>query len=334
VSIVVAARNEADRLGARLRNLLALDYPADRRQVIVVSDGSTDDTAAILAAFGASVELVRCPPRGKASALNAGVARARHAIVVFADARQAFARDALQRLVRNFGDPSVGAVSGELVLDCEEERTRSAPSASSIRDGVGLYWRYEKWLRRRESLVGSTLGVTGAISAMRRSCWLPLPPRTILDDVLAPMRVVLAGKRVVFDGSARAFDETVPDARTESRRKIRTLAGNYQMLRLEPRLLVPLVNPVWLQFVSHKVGRLLVPYALIVCLVSSAALARQGFLYAAALAVQGAIALLAAYGAVLDRRARATASGRARGAAATVRRVDAEETRTKKVVNA
>jgi hypothetical protein len=143
---------------------------------------------------------------------------------------------------------------------------------------------------------------------MRRSCWRPLPPDTILDDVLAPMRVVLGGSRVVFDGSARAFDRAALDARAESRRKIRTLAGNYQLIRLEPRLLLPVVNPVWLQFVSHKVGRLLVPYALIVCLVTSAALARDGLVYAAALAGQVAVALLAAYGAVLDRRAKARGS--------------------------
>ena len=341
VSIVVAVRNEAVRLGARLRNLLALDYPAGRRQIIVVSDGSTDATADVVNAFAPGVELVVCPARGKASALNAGVARARHEILIFADARQTFAPDALRRLVRNFADPSVGAVSGELVLDCEQEPAESTPAGSSIADGVGLYWHYEKWLRRHESLVGSTLGVTGAISAMRRSCWQPLPPATVLDDVLAPMRVVLGGGRVVFDDSALAFDRAALDARAESRRKVRTLAGNYQLIRLEPRLLLPVVNPVWLQFVSHKVGRLLVPYALIVCLVTSAALAGEGMVYAAALAVQIAVALLAAYGAVLDRREASRragvqgAAGEARRAASPVRRFgDGRPPNPKGIVNA
>ncbi len=328
VSIVVAARNEAPRLVARLRNLLALDYPAGRRQIIVVSDGSTDHTAEVVREFSPAVELVVRPPLGKASALNAGVARARHDILVFADARQSFARDALKRLVRNFGDPAVGAVSGELVLDAEQAGGRALES--SVGEGVGLYWRYEKWLRRHESLVGSTLGVTGAIYAMRRSCWRPLPSATVLDDVLAPMRVVLDGHRVVLDGSALAYDRAAPDARTESRRKIRTLAGNYQLIRLEPRLLSPVANPVWLQFVSHKLGRLLVPYALIACLLTSAALADTGVIYAAAFGAQVCIGLLAIYGAVLDRRGRLS-----RGVTPPPRRFgDEEPARSKGIVNA
>ena len=310
ISIVLAARNEGASLASRLQNLLALDYPADRRQIVVVSDGSTDCTERVAARFAPAVELVVQPTLGKASALNAGVARARHAILVFADARQTFAPDAVWRLVRNFADPSVGAVSGELVLDCE--RASGGGAASTIGDGIGLYWRYEKWLRRREGLVASTLGVSGAISAMRRSCWRPLPPQTVLDDVLAPMRVVLSGKRVVFDGSALAFDRTAPDASVEWRRKVRTLAGNYQLAWLEPALLVPIVNPVWLQFVSHKLGRLLVPYALVVCLLMSAALAGAGPLYAAALLAQIALGVLAAYGAVLERGDRRRSRGPAR----------------------
>src|SRR5436305_601320 len=127
---------------------------------------------------------------------------------------------------------------------------------STITDGVGLYWRYEKQIRRDESATGSVVGATGAIYAMRRSLWQPLPDDTILDDVLTPMRCVMAGYRVVFEERACAFDRTAPDANTEGRRKLRTLAGNYQLLWLEPRLLLPWCNPAWLQFVSHKVGRL------------------------------------------------------------------------------
>jgi cellulose synthase/poly-beta-1,6-N-acetylglucosamine synthase-like glycosyltransferase len=221
------------------------------------------------------------------------VARATHAIVVFADARQRFAPDAIARLVRHFRDESIGAVSGELMIDA---------STSTIGDGVGAYWRYEKWLRRREAIVGSTLGVTGAIYAMRRDLWQPLPPDTLLDDVLAPLRVVLEGYQVTFDSHAHAFDEAPKDAEQELRRKMRTLAGNFQLLAQEPRLLLPGLNPVWLQFMSHKVARLLVPYALVALLLSSMALAPRSWFYAAACAAQLAFYLLAAYGAVLDRR--------------------------------
>jgi biofilm PGA synthesis N-glycosyltransferase PgaC len=294
VSIVIAARNEARRLPARVENLLALDYDGPK-QIIVVSDGSTDDTARALSPYGGAVELVEVPSSGKAAALNAGVARARHEILIFADARQTFAPDAVRQLVANFSDPAVGGVTGELVLDCEQDDR--VLDQSTVAEGVGMYWRYEKWIRRQESLVHSTLGATGAIYALRRRLWAPLPPGTLLDDVLAPMRAVLQGARVVFDDTAVAYDRVAADAEEEQRRKTRTIAGNYQILALEPRLLSPLHNPVWLQYLSHKIAsRMLVPFALIACLLSSAVLAVQHPVYAAAFSGQVAFYLLAFYG--------------------------------------
>jgi cellulose synthase/poly-beta-1,6-N-acetylglucosamine synthase-like glycosyltransferase len=306
VSVIVAARNEGRRLTARIDNLLACDYPANRLQIIVASDGSTDGTAAVLEPFGSRVELLDLPARGKPAALNAAVARARHEILVFTDARQRFARDAIRRLVSHFRDARIGAVSGELVLDCEDHPPlgRGAALQSTIAPGVGAYWRYEKWLRRREAALGSCLGVTGAIYAMRRWLWQPLPADTLLDDVLAPLGLVLRGYRVTFDQGARAYDEAATDAHAELRRKVRTLAGNFQLIAQEPRLLLPFVNPVWLQFVSHKLGRLLVPYALLAILVSSAWLAPVSTLHATAFGGQLMFYGLAMYGAVLDRRAR------------------------------
>jgi cellulose synthase/poly-beta-1,6-N-acetylglucosamine synthase-like glycosyltransferase len=299
VSIIIAARNEASSLRARIENLLASDYPPELMQIVVVSDGSTDTTADILARFRGRMDLLLLPAGGKASALNAGVAAARHEVLVFTDARQVFAPDALRALVAPLADSRIGGVSGELLLDCE-----AGGGDSTIGEGVGAYWRYEKWLRRQESAVGSTLGSTGAIYALRRALWRPLPPETILDDVLAPMQAVLAGSRVVFEGAARAYDRAAPVAHAEFQRKTRTLAGNYQLLRLQPRLLVPFVNPVWLQFVSHKLGRLIVPYALFGLLVSSALLADDNPFYAVLFAGQIAFYGLALYGAVLDRRGR------------------------------
>jgi cellulose synthase/poly-beta-1,6-N-acetylglucosamine synthase-like glycosyltransferase len=165
---------------------------------------------------------------------------------------------------------------------------------------VGLYWRYEKLLRRCEGAVGSTLGATGAIYAMRRALYQPLPANTILDDVLTPMRLVLAGHRVVFSERAFAFDCAAVDAEAEQRRKVRTLAGNVQILGLEPRLLVPLVNPVWVQYASHKIGRLLVPYALLTLFAASIALSGDRPIYTFALFAQSALYLLGGYGAWLD----------------------------------
>jgi cellulose synthase/poly-beta-1,6-N-acetylglucosamine synthase-like glycosyltransferase len=280
ISIIVAARNEGPRLPGRIRNLLDTFYPGER-EIIVVSDGSTDATAQALAPFTHDVRLIELAAGGKPQALNAGVAAARGDILVFADARQRFAEDALHELIANFTDESVGGATGQLVLDCELGET-----ASTVSDGVGLYWKYEKWQRRNESRLRSTLGATGAIYALRRHLWQPLPPETLLDDVLAPMRAVLAGYRIVFDEGAIAFDRTAPDASVETRRKTRTLAGNYQILAIEPRLLVPILNPVWLQYVSHKFGRLLVPWALVALFVSSVTLAGTGVFYTVALVLQ------------------------------------------------
>jgi cellulose synthase/poly-beta-1,6-N-acetylglucosamine synthase-like glycosyltransferase len=328
VSIVIAARNEAHRLGARIDNLLSLDYPAGKRQIIVVSDGSTDDTLDVMARYGDAVEAFAVPPGGKALALNAGVARARHDLVVFADARQVFEPAALRELVAPLADPSVGAVTGELLLDAESpcrrdgrdrrefERRRAARThaidrrvddrrrtvRSTIADGVGLYWTYEKQIRRCESAIDSTLGATGAIYAMRRSLFQPLPADTLLDDVLTPMRVVLAGHRVVFNERARAFDRAAVDADAEARRKVRTLAGNYQILALEPRLLLPWTNRVWLQYVSHKIGRLVVPYAMLATFFASTALAETHVFYLAVLAAEVGLFLLAGCGALIEYR--------------------------------
>ncbi len=303
ITIVLAARNEAARLPSRLTNLLELPYPG-RRDIVVVSDGSTDGTSDAVGAFARirqigsdTLRLVDVPSGGKPLALNAGVAAATGEILVFADARQRFGPQALVELVANFHDERVGGVTGELILDCE-----NTDSSSSVGDGVGLYWKYEKWLRRNESTVWSTLGATGAIYALRRTLWKPLPAETLLDDVLAPMRAVLQGYRIVFEEQAVAYDRASADAAAESRRKTRTLAGNYQILAQQPRLLIPIANPVWLQYVSHKVGRLLVPWALVVTLLSSVLLARVHWVYAAALTVQVGFYGLAGLGAFMEWR--------------------------------
>jgi cellulose synthase/poly-beta-1,6-N-acetylglucosamine synthase-like glycosyltransferase len=311
VSVIIAVRDEAEALERKIANLRSLDYPASHLQIVVVSDGNNRQTAAVLRRNGGVIDALYVPRGGKAQALNAGVEAARHDILVFADVRQRFDRQALRGLVAPLADPTVGGVSGELMLDVEvgggrrrSSDNRPPPAHSTdIGEGMGGYWRYEKWLRRQESAIGSTMGATGAIYALRRALWKPLPADTILDDVLAPMRAVLAASRVVFSSEALAFDPVAPSG-VELRRKIRTLAGNYQILRLEPRLLNPFRNPVWIQYMSHKVGRLLVPYALIALLATSGALAAASPFYALAFAAQILFYGLAGYGAWLSRRDR------------------------------
>jgi cellulose synthase/poly-beta-1,6-N-acetylglucosamine synthase-like glycosyltransferase len=298
--VIVAAHNEAARLPARVTNLLDQRYPGPL-EIVVVSDGSNDATRAALTPFADRIRLVEVPRGGKPLALNAGVSAASGDILLFADARQRFSPTAIRAIVENFDDPAVGGATGELVLDCEID---ADGTGSTIGEGVGLYWTYEKWLRRNESTVWSTLGATGAIYALRRGLWQPLPAATLLDDVLAPMRAVLAGKRVVFEERARAFDYVAANGSAESRRKTRTLAGNYQILAIEPRLLLPFVNPVWAQYLSHKLARLLVPWALVAALASSALLAATQWTYAVALILQFGFYGLAALGGFLEFRER------------------------------
>jgi poly-beta-1,6-N-acetyl-D-glucosamine synthase len=265
VSIVLSAYNEESNIGSRLEELIQLLEKSDRTgEIIVVSDGSTDETADLARSFEyRGVSVVALPENvGKSAALSEGCALAQHDILVFADTRQHWAEDALEKMLCNFADPEVGAVSGELLV-------KSNPGVMS---GVGLYWRFEKWLRQMESQVHSTVGVTGAIAAVRRDLFRPIPHGTILDDVYWPLQVVLQGRRVIFEKEAAAFDRLPEKPSDEFRRKVRTLSGNYQMLDRLPAALLPWRNPIWFQYLSHKMSRLLLPWALLGMLFSSALL--------------------------------------------------------------
>jgi biofilm PGA synthesis N-glycosyltransferase PgaC len=265
VSIVIAARNEEANISARIENLLAQEYPRELLEIIVVADGCRDRTAELARLHAdQGVQVLECAaPVGKATALNIGVAAATRDIVVFADARQRFSPNAIAELVSVFHDQAVGAVSGELILVAGDD-------VGEVHEGVGLYWRYEKLIRRSESRIASVVGATGSIYAVRRALYVPLAPNTLLDDFLVPMRIVLAGYRVIFLRAARAFDLSSATAAQEFSRKVRTLAGNFQAVAMEPRLLDPRANPVLFQFVSHKLLRLVVPYFCIAAWVSNA----------------------------------------------------------------
>lgn len=262
LSIVLAAHNEEATVAGRLIELSEhIARTGLTGEIIVVSDGSTDATAErARACFVAPVHVIELPDNvGKAAALTTGCQSAHGDIVVFADARQTWADDALVRLLENFADEQVGAVSGDLVLQ----------TSSGVMAGVGLYWRFEKWLRQQESLASSQVGVTGAISAVRRALFQPIPAGIVLDDVYWPLRVALAGRRVIHDTRAVAYDRLPERSRDEFRRKVRTLSGNYQLAFRLPRALLPWRNPVWLAWISHKLLRLVVPWALLGVLVTS-----------------------------------------------------------------
>lgn len=296
VSVVIACHNEARNIEARLRNLLACDYPQDRLEIVIVSDGSTDATADIARRFDSDRVRVFAyeRQRGKAVALNLGVEMATGEVIVFADARQRFEACAIRELVANFADPTVGAASGELLL----------AGSAGVGESVGLYWRYEKWIRKNESRFDSVVGATGAIYAIRKRLWQRLPTATILDDVYTPMSIAMSGHRVVFEEQARAYDEAASSARREFARKVRTLMGNYQLCQLMPRLLVP-TSLLLLQFYSHKLLRLVAPiFFLLLFAVNVAILGSQGaaWVYDAALATQVIFYACVAAGAALLKR--------------------------------
>lgn len=262
VSIIIAAWNEARTIGHKLQDLAQQSYPPELTEIVVACDGSTDGTPEraqkMAAMIGRPLHVIALRKhQGKAAALNAAAAAAAGEVLVFTDARQELSHNAVEALVENLGDASVGAVGGELVL------AGDAP--------VGAYWKYEAAIRRWESAAGSTIGVSGALYALRRELWRPLPEETILDDVLVPMRARLAGKRVVLEPLAKAFDRVAENKR-EFGRKVRTLSGNFQLLALEPALAVPWRNPSWFGLVSHKLMRLAVPYAMVTALFAAALL--------------------------------------------------------------
>jgi cellulose synthase/poly-beta-1,6-N-acetylglucosamine synthase-like glycosyltransferase len=273
VVVVIVAYNEAGGIGTKIDACLGLDYPAEKLRVLVVSDGSSDGTNEVVAGHPAQrVSLLACPVRrGKAACLNDAIATCTEEIIVLCDVRQRLDRSCVRHLIANFADPSVGAVSGELIFD--------ADGITGFGEGVDAYWRYEKMIRQAESRYSSVVGATGALYALRRTCFQAIPTDTVLDDVLIPMNAVMGGWRVVFEGRARAYDRVARDPAQERVRKVRTLAGNYQLITAHPRLLVPFRNPVFLQFVSHKVMRLISPFLLVVILLTSAMLAPHEQLY-------------------------------------------------------
>jgi cellulose synthase/poly-beta-1,6-N-acetylglucosamine synthase-like glycosyltransferase len=257
VTAVVATRADAASVRERVEDLLRSEY-AGPLDVVVAYDARTSEARAAWAGEPRVRVVDGDEPGGKAAALNAGVRAARGEVLVFADSGQRFGRDAITRLVDAVRQDGVGAASGRLELG-------EGPDAPAL--PLRLYWSLERWLRRREADVHSAVGVTGAIYAMRRSLWAPLPAGLILDDLYVPMRLVLGGHRVAFVDEARAYETRATTDGNEYRRKVRTLTGVWQLCAWLPETLLPTQNPVWAQFVTHKLLRLLTPYWILVCMV-------------------------------------------------------------------
>lgn len=272
VSIVLSVWNEEDVIGGKIENLLSLEYPYEKLEILIGSDGSTDKTNEIVRQLDdARIKLVENPTRrGKMITINELVNKAGNEIIVFTDARQMFAENALRELTANFSDPKVGCVSGELIFSDEGGGTAR---------GINLYWNYEKFIRGQESRIHSMLGATGAIYAIRKDLFTEIPGQLVLDDVFVPLNIIKKGYRAVFDESAKAFDRAADSPREEHRRKVRTLYGNYQIFSVLPEMFNPFNSAVAIQLFSHKFLRLMVPFFMIILFFVNLALASDVLLF-------------------------------------------------------
>jgi glycosyltransferase involved in cell wall biosynthesis len=287
VTCVLTAANEGALIDRKLALVADQDYPPDRIQVIVVSDGSTDGTDQVVSRWQARdgrIQLYRTAQRsGKPSALNLARASIRTEITVLMDVRQEVSANAIRELVAHLADQTVGAVSGDLQVKADR------------------YWTYEGHVRKCESRSGSMVQVTGSLYAVRTVDFPNIPPTTILDDVYVPLQVALDGRRIVMAERAKSVDVVTRSARSEFIRKVRTLAGLVQVAHTVPGCLDPRRNAVWGRFIVHKLARLLVPYALLMMLAGAAI--SEAWLYRTALIGAGTLVLLA-LGHVLGIRSR------------------------------
>jgi biofilm PGA synthesis N-glycosyltransferase PgaC len=253
VAVVIPVRNGEQYIRRKLDSVLQLDYPRELLEVLVISDGSTDGTDELVNQYSAwGVRLLHVPHGGKPAALNAGVPTTKSSILLLTDIRQVLEPGSLRQMMSCFADPTVGVVSGELLI-----RSGENPEETNI----GLYWRFESWIRNRLSDVDSMLGATGPFYSIRRELMVKIPPETLLDDLYVPLAAFFRGFRLVVEPAAKAYDDPT-SLSTEFRRKVRTLAGNYQIMRQYPQLLTS-HNRMWIHYVSYKLGRLLLPFALI-----------------------------------------------------------------------
>ena len=261
ITIIISVYNEEKLIQKKIDNLFSLNYPDDLIEVIIVTDGSNDTTASIIRK-NSSVKLIESKERlGKAECVNRAVAVAHNDVLILMDVRQIVEQNAIKELVSNLSNDVVGAVSGELVY-------RESSDINQTTENAGFYWKYEKMIRKAESKVGSVQGVTGALYAIKKDLMPKIKEGTILDDVYVPMSVIKNGYRVLFEPGAIIYDNASVNEAVERKRKIRTIAGNYQLISMNKWLLSPILNPTFFQYFSHKILRLMSPFFLSFTLLS------------------------------------------------------------------
>ena len=281
VAVIVAAHNEEPVIGRRIENLLALDYPADKLEIVVTSDASTDGTEEVAAGMGARV--IRNPRGGKVAAQDRAVRETESELVAFSDANATWAPDALRKLVRSFADPEVAYVCGQLRLEAADGSNKE-----------GLYWRYEMGVRAAESRLGSVTGGNGSIYALRRSDYVEVDPR-FGHDLSLPYLMVQRGRRAVYEPQALAFEKPTPSNETEYRRKVRMFEHCW-LIVLRGKMLRGLGAVYLLEILSHRHLRYASGVLHLLLLATSAALATHGWFYAVVLGAQLFVLLAAASG--------------------------------------
>lgn len=295
VSIIIPAYNEERYIRNTIENKLKLDYPEEKIEIIVVSDGSTDRTDTIVEEYAnRGVRLIRQEPRqGKTAGLNLVVPKAKGEIIIFSDANSIYSPDALRELVANFSDPSVGYVTGKMVY--------VNPDGSLVGDGCSAYMKYENLLRKSETLIGSIVGVDGGIDAMRKELFRPMRPDQLPDFIL-PLQVVEQGYRVVYDSSALLNENALNKSKDEYRMRVRVSLRSLHALKDMRHLLNPLRYGLfsW-QMISHKVLRYSAFLFLIGLYVSNLALAGSHPFYAFSFLLQNIFYLLAVAGYILEK---------------------------------
>jgi len=286
VSLIVAAHDEEDVIERRLENLLALDYPPDRLEIVVADDASEDRTRELVEAVAAReprVRLIRCARGGKVAAQNRALRETKSDVLAFSDANAAWPSDALRQLVRAFGDPDVGFVCGRVSYEQPDGTNRE-----------GAYWAYELWLRKQESDLGSVTGGNGAIYAVRRDDYVDVDPR-FGHDLAFPYLMVQRRRRAVYEPAALSIEKPSRDLEDEYRRKVRMFEHCW-LITLRGRMLRGLDPVYFVQMVSHRLFRYGSGLLHLALLVSSIALVGQGLVYELALAAQLALLALAAAG--------------------------------------
>jgi cellulose synthase/poly-beta-1,6-N-acetylglucosamine synthase-like glycosyltransferase len=295
VSIVIAAHNEAAGIGAKLENVLSLDYPPDQLEVVIASDGSTDGTDEIIQRYvKRGVRLLSLPRQGKAPALNAAVAATRGEILVFSDANSLYAEDAIVALMRPFADPLVGGVAGD-------QRYVADGAGDAIAAGEQRYWNVDRMLKTAESRAGNVISATGAIYAVRRSLFRPVPDG-VTDDFFTSTGVIAQGYRLVFAPGAVAFEPVARSAELEFGRKVRVITRGLRGVLLRRELLYPRSHGFYVvQLLGHKVLRRLMVFPLTIAAATSPLLWRRGRIYRLATVLQAAVYGLGSVGILLAR---------------------------------